>query len=277
MSRIARANVGDARITVLNDGAAEFPPEVFPELDQEGLDSLLKGAGKSAIQTNFNAFHVETPGVSMLVDTGAGGLFGPGAGFLQAALAEAGIEPGGVNLLVITHLHPDHIGGATKEDGTPAFENAELVLTETERQFWSDDGNFSGADDQTRQWRQLGLDMLAAYGDRVRTEDFGAEVAAGIHLEKLPGHTIGHAGVRIDSAGEQFLYVTDILHAQDLQLANPEICAAFDADREMAIATRKRTLDMLAADRIPFSGGHFLDRTIARVVKSGAGYKIEST
>ena len=101
-----------------------------------------------------------------------------------------------------------------------------------------------------------------------------SEIASGIHLVDLPGHTLGHVGVRIDSGGAQFLYAADILHAQDLQLADPNLCAAFDADKDQARETRRRTLDMLATDGILFSGSHFLDRVIGHVERSGSGYRI---
>ena len=274
MSRTARRTIGAVEITVLNDGSMEFPGEVFPDVADEEVNALLGRAGKSSIETNFNALHVRTAKDSILIDSGTGGLFGPTAGFLDQALSEAEISPESITHFVITHLHPDHIGGAITGDGAPAYGNAELVISDVERQFWTDETNFSGADEQAREWQQLAVKVLKTYGDRVTAAGPGAEVVSGIHLEELPGHTKGHVGLRIESDGIQFLYAADILHAQDLQLANPNICAAFDADKDMATRTRKRTLDLLATDRILFAGAHFLNRMIGRVERSSAGFAI---
>ena len=274
MSRISKTSIGGCEVTVLNDGGLEFPDEVFPELDGDRRRDLLAGAGKTAVETNFNAMHIGTGQDSILIDTGTGGNFGPTAGFMREALAEAEVRPEDVTHLVFTHLHPDHIGGAVGPEGEPVFVNAELILSETERRFWSDDSNFTGADDTALEWRGMALGALESYGERVTAVGSDSEIASGIHLVDLPGHTAGHVGIRIDSGGAQFLYAADILHAQDLQLADPNLCAAFDADKDRARATRRRTLDMLATDGILFSGSHFLDRVIGYVERSGGGYRI---
>ena len=274
MSLIAKMSVGESEITVLRDGGLEFPDEVFPDLDGERLKGLLAGAGKTAIETNFNALHIRTGKDSILIDTGTGGNFGPTTGFLGQALSEADIRPEDVTHLVFTHLHPDHVGGSVGSEGEPVFVNAELILSETERGFWMDDSNFSGADDDTLAWRKMALGALESYGDRVTAVGSDSEIASGVHLVGLPGHTLGHAGIRIESGGTQFLYGADFLNAQDLQLADPNLCAAFDADKDQARITRRKTLDMLATDRILCSGGHFLDRLIGYVERSGSGYRI---
>ena len=274
MSLIAKMSVGECEITVLRDGGLEFPNEVFPDLDGERLQSLLADSGKTAIETNFNALHIRTGKDSILVDTGTGGNFGPTTGFMRQALSEADIRPEDVTRLVFTHLHPDHVGGSVGSEGEPVFVNAELILSETERGFWTDDSNFSGADDDTLAWRSMALGALESYGDRVTAVGSDSEIASGVHLVDLPGHTLGHVGIRIDSGGAQFLYGSDFLNAQDLQLADPNLCAAFDADKDQARNTRRKTLDMLATDGILCSGGHFLDRFIGYVERSGSGYRI---
>ena len=274
MSRISKTSIGECEVTILNDGGLEFPDEVFPELEGDRRKDLLEGAGKTEIETNFNAMHIRTGRESILIDTGTGGNFGPTAGFMQEALSEADVRPEDVTRLVFTHLHPDHIGGAIGPEGEPVFVNAELILSETERGFWTDDSNFSGADDNALEWRRMALGALESYGERVTAVGSDSEIAPGVHLVDLPGHTLGHVGIRIDSGGVQFLYAADILHAQDLQLADPNLCAAFDADKDQARTTRRRTLDMLATDGILFSGSHFLDRLIGYVERSGGGYRI---
>ena len=274
MSRINRTSVGEVEITVLNDGALDFPADVFAELSEPEAAELLAGAGKTAIQTNFNALHIRSQSRSVLVDAGAREFFGPTAGFFGEAMKEAEIREADITHLVITHLHPDHIGGTLTVGGEPVFPGAEFFVSDREYRHWTDDGNFVGADDHATEWRKLALDVLNAYGDRVTTVGADGEIVPGMRLLDLPGHTPGHAGLQIGSGRDQFIYAADILHAQDLQLARPEICAVFDADKEQAICSRQRLMDMLATDRIMFSGSHFLDCVIGYVEKSGDGFRI---
>ncbi len=276
MTRVNRVTVGEVELTVLNDGALDFPNDVFAELSDAEVTALLANAGATAIRTNFNALHVRSQARSVLVDAGAREFFGPTAGFFAEAMAEAGIREADITHLVITHLHPDHIGGTLTVDGELVFPDAEFFVSDKEYRHWTDDGNFVGADDHATEWRKLALDVLNAYGDRVTTLGDDDEIVPGMRMIDLPGHTPGHAGVQIGSGPDQFIYVADILHAQDLQMARPDVCAVFDADRDQAIRSRRRLLDMLATDRIMFSGSHFLDCVTGHVEKSGDGFRIVS-
>ena len=274
MSQSSRISVGDAEVITLQDGATEFGKEVFPNADPDQIDSILSSGGASAIETSFNAFVVRRGDTIVLVDSGVRDLFGPVAGRLPEALKDVGISPGDVSHLVLTHLHPDHIAGAIDADGNAVFGNAEAFVTEAEHAFWTDDGNFAGADSTTTEWQALANSALAAYGDRVTLVSGDAELAGGVTLIDLPGHTPGHVGFRVDSGADSFVSICDVLHSQVLQLADPEICAAFDGDRPAAIQSRKRVLDMVAADRLPFSGGHILGAEICHLERSGSGYRL---
>ena len=154
------------------------------------------------------------------------------------------------------------------------FGNAEVFVTATEHAFWTDDGNFAGADGTATDWQALAKSVLSAYGDRVTLVRSDAELAGCVTLIDLPGHTPGHVGFRVDSGTDSFVSVCDVVHSQVLQLADPEICAAFDGDRSAAIQSRKRALDMVAADRLPFSGGHVLGAEILFLERSGSGYRL---
>lgn len=274
MPTISRRAVGEAEVIVLQDGATEFGADVFPNAEPETIDAILKEAGESVIETSFNAFLVRIGGQTVLVDSGVRDLFGPVAGRLPEAMSEAGVAPGDVTHLVLTHLHPDHIAGAVDSDGNAVFGNAELFVTEAERSFWIDDGNFTGAGDDVAAWQALAKSVLAAYGDRLSLVAGDAEPVSGLTLIDLPGHTPGHVGFRIDSGNDSFVSICDVVHGQVLQFADPEICAAFDGDRARAIASRKRVLDMVAADRLPFSGGHILGAGIGYLERSGSGYRL---
>lgn len=260
-------------LTVITDGATSFGNELFPGTSPERISELLASAGKDEILTNFNAYLIRTSGNTILVDAGARDLFGPVAGYLPEALKEAGVEVADISQLVITHLHADHVGGAIDTDGNPVFPNAEVILTSDENDHWRDSAAFANADEQTTFFRDVALSTLAAYEGRIRTVGCSAEVAPGITFIDLPGHTPGHVGVRIESGNEQFVLVTDLFHAQDLQLADPSIGIVFDLDPEQSRKTRIRTLDMLATDRLKFSGGHVLKTAVGYIERQGSGYR----
>ncbi len=274
MSRIRRCGVGGLEVIAMQDGATEFGKEIFPDADPDHVDALLRDAGRNAIETSVNAFLVRTGDAIVLVDSGARDIFGSSCGFLPAAMAEAGVDAADVTHLLLTHLHPDHIAGSIDGDGNVLFPRAEVFLTETERGFWTDDGNFSGADQDTAAWQQLAKSVLAAYGDRVTPVADDAEIAGGVSLLSLPGHTPGHVGFRVDSGNESFVSICDTVHAQTLQFADPDICVAFDADSSAAARTRRRLLDMVASDRLPFSGGHVLGANVGMLERSGSGYRL---
>lgn len=275
MSLTVSHRVGDIDVTILTDGAITFDADLFPGADPEHIKELLAAAGDSEIRTNFNASLIHTGGKKVLVDTGPRDLFGPDCGNMPAALNEAGVDPEEIETLFLTHLHPDHAAGAVDADGHAVFGKAELVLTEAERAFWSDDAAFASADDTVKGWQQLAKAVLAAYGDRLRVISGEAQIAPGVTAVPLPGHTPGHSGYRVSSGKAQLMHVGDIVHAPALQFADPEISVVFDVDAEMARAARKRLLDQMATDGVPCTGGHFLRPALARLVRDGAGYRTE--
>lgn len=273
MTHIARQSVGTARVTVLTDGTFSFPPDLFPGTAAEHIDALLAAASETAIRTNFNAVLIRNGDRCILIDAGPRDLFGPTCGNLPAALAEAGVTPEQIDTIFATHLHPDHVAGLITPDGAAVFSNAELVLSAGEHGFWSDPANTT-ATETLAGWGQLARAVLAAYGDRLRPIAADGQIAPGLHALALPGHTPGHSGWRLESDGEQMLHVGDIVHAPALQVADPEIAIVFDLDIDTARATRKRLLDMLAADDLQFTGGHFLQPALCRVVRHGSGYRL---
>lgn len=275
MSRIARNQVGDFEIVVLKDGDLEFDNEVFPNLEESRINELLAKVGKSVIQTNFHAVLVRSPNSCILIDAGAREFFGPGGGQFPEAMKEAGFSPEEVQKLVVTHLHPDHIGGMThKADNSAIFPNAEFILTEKEHNFWTNDANFVNAPEQKVEWRGIASNVLDCYKDRIKIVASDAEIAPSVSFIDLPGHTAGHAGVRVESNGNQFIHTADILHAPDLQLSDPNISAVFDTNTEQAVKSRKQILDIIATDRILFTGTHFLNCQLGYLEKHQNGYRL---
>jgi glyoxylase-like metal-dependent hydrolase (beta-lactamase superfamily II) len=197
---------------------------------------------------------------------------GPGLGKLPDNLAAAGLDAGAVDMVFITHLHPDHANGLLDGEGKPAFANAEVVLTEKEYAFWHDDGMLSQAPAEKKPFFESARKAVKAYGNRVRRMKEG-EIIPGLTAIPAPGHTPGHAMVQIASGKETLLVWGDIIHTAALQMPHPEWAIAFDTDPDQAIATRKAVLDQVAADGTKIAGMHLDFPGIGHISRTKAGYE----
>jgi glyoxylase-like metal-dependent hydrolase (beta-lactamase superfamily II) len=269
-------HVGDFSVTVLTDGATSFPATYFPATPEAEIAALLAAAGETEIRTNFNAALIRGGADgAVMVDAGPRDLFGPACGNMPAGLSEAGADPADIATLFLTHLHPDHAAGAVTPEGAAFFPQAELVMLADEHAYWTNDAHFAGANDTVRGFRTVALQVLAAYGDRLRLIAPDGDIAPGLQAIGLPGHTPGHAGWRLGSGDAQLVHVGDIIHAPVLQSANPEISVVFDLDAAAARDARKRLLAELAADGVAFTGGHLLAPAIVRARRGASGYVLE--
>lgn len=266
--------IGSAQVSILTDGATAFTPDLFPGTDEARIGALLNAAGAGAIETNFNATVIRDQGRVILLDAGPRDLFGPACGNLRAGLRELGLPPERVDTLFATHLHPDHVAGMVTPEGEAVFPNATLLVTEADHDFWSDESRFSGALSGIADWAALARSVLDAYADRLDIVSGTAEIAPGLSVMPLPGHTPGHAGWRLDAGDTQLIHMGDIVHAPALQMADPEIAIAFDIDVDTARATRKRLLDELATDGALVTGGHLLRPAFNRIERADGGYRL---
>jgi glyoxylase-like metal-dependent hydrolase (beta-lactamase superfamily II) len=263
-----KKKVGDIEVFILKDGETEFGVETFSGTNQSEISELLKVNNRKSIETNFNAFLIKSGGKNILIDAGAGTLFGPVAGNLSKALAEIGVINDDISNIIATHLHPDHIGGMISETGEQVFKNAALTLTQDEYSFWNKEENFkSNPEDQN-----LPLSVLAAYSENLNLTSGNADLGLGLSAIDLPGHTAGHIGIMISSGNDQMAIVGDIIHAQYLQINNPEIGVVFDQDVDQARQSRKKILDILAGEKMIFTGGHLLSPAIGYVEYKGLNY-----
>ena len=273
MSRINKTAVGTIEVISLTDGQSELGNDMFPNADDAEIAALLARAHEKSIMCDYNAFLVKTGDQTVLIDAGPRETFGPTCGFLAEALAEAETDPADVTRLFLTHLHPDHITGAITKEGKAVFPNAQVLVPEADHKFWTDASTVT--DETSKQWHQLAVAVLNAYAGRVELINGDAAIAAGVTMVPLPGHTPGHAGFRVDDGKHSLVQLGDIVHAQSLQIPNPDISVIFDLDADQARATRKRALDMVATDGVLFSGGHISRPTLMQLDRSNGGYRLE--
>lgn len=205
----------------------------------------------------FNPTVVNTGSEVVLFDTGLN------AAGTSAALAAAGYAPEDIDVVVITHMHPDHIGGLTGEDGSETFTNARYVTGQVEFDTWAAAEN-EGFEGKVRPLAE----KFSFLGD-------GDSAASGVTAMAAFGHTPGHMVYMIESDGAQILVFADTANHYVWSLAHPDWEVRFDMDKEAAAATRRTLLGMLATDRVPMIGYHMPFPGIGYVRAAGDGFDYE--
>jgi glyoxylase-like metal-dependent hydrolase (beta-lactamase superfamily II) len=272
---VYRHKLGAFEITVLSDGWLGLDPKIFTG-DPAGTGNLLESAflPKDAVPTSVNEWLVNTGDKLVLVDTGTSNVFAPTLGRMASNLAAAGVDPATVDLVFLTHMHPDHVAGLLTTDKKIAFANAMVHVNEADYQFWTSTELAAKAPDDFKPFFDIARNAIKPYADagKVTMLKDGAEVLPGISAVLAPGHTVGHTMVRLSSQGNDLLIWADIVHNAALQFPEPDRALAFDTDIPTAIATRHRVFDMVVADRLMIAGAHLPFPGLGHVAKASAGY-----
>lgn len=229
---------GHVEIIPIQDNPTErfMSRSLFPEAP----DSLFEALGlEGGIPSSVCAFLVKSNGKNILFDAANGA---PDSR-LMPVLDSCGISPENIEMIFITHLHGDHIGGLM-QNGMATFPNAKLYVNKVEYDAW-----MAMPQEQTERLRTT----FEAYGSRLVTFDITDELPCGIEAIEAYGHTPGHT---IYKAGD-VLIVGDIMHGTALQNGNPQYCARFDMDKEQSIESRKRIMEMGKKENMKMYGMHF--------------------
>ncbi|HET8972797.1 MAG TPA: MBL fold metallo-hydrolase, partial [Pseudolabrys sp.] len=260
-SGVYRYNLGSYQLTALYDGVWYVPIDekfVRNASSAEVNDALAAAfLPPKILPVSFTALLVNTGAKLVLIDTGTAGQIADTAGSLLDNFQAAGIDPKAVDTILISHFHPDHIGGIKTKDGAKIFPNAEVVVPDPEWDFWMDDANMSKAEGAVKRYFLNARRIFKDIAKDVRRFKPGNEVAPGIISVAAYGHTPGHTAFAIHSGNQSMLAMSDTVRNPYLFARHPEWQPAFDMDGPQAVETRRRMLDRVAADRMLIEAYHF--------------------
>ena len=271
-----RLMVGDIEVTALFDGSAVFDPHWL-----NGKKATMDGVAKALredphlLDVVDSGFLVNTGKQLILVDAGAGTWWHAEAlGRLAGSLRSAGYAPEEVDIVLVTHLHSDHVGGLTAQDRERVFPNADVYVAKAESDFWLSPEIAAKAPKDVQPFFQSAQAIAAPYIKASKWHPFSGSqpIVDGMQLVPLAGHTPGHTGYEFSSQGKRILFWGDTIHAQRVQLPHPEVTVVFDIDPPAALATRNQLLSKLAREDVVIAAPHMLFPGLGRLHKEASGY-----
>jgi glyoxylase-like metal-dependent hydrolase (beta-lactamase superfamily II) len=275
-----RYKVGSYECTSIADGARSFPmPDnwVRNVAKPEALAAAEAAyMPKGMVTVPFNPQVINTGSKIVLIDTGNGPIPNAPVGKLVPNMMAAGIDPKSVDIVIISHLHPDHANGIRTADGGLAFPNAEIKVPAQDWAFWMSDENMAKAqgNEMMKNYFANTRKVFAGLMDKVTKYDWDKEVAPGITSIATPGHTPGHTSFAVASGSARVLIQSDVTNIPEFFLRHPDWHVAYDVDPVMAAATRHKFYDMAAAEKATVVGFHFAFPSIGHVEKDGTGYRL---
>lgn len=273
-----RMKVGDFEVTALSDGTADLPMDQIltnttPEKSKKTLTAAFL---KTPVETSVNAFLVNTGTKLVMIDAGAGALFGPTLGKLIPSIKAAGYQPEQIDEIYITHMHADHVGGLIPgpDKATALFPNATIRAGKAEGEFWLSEDNMKKAPDAMKPFFQGAMVSMKPYQAKFKAID-GADVelVPGIHALAAPGHTPGHTVYAIESKGERMVFCGDLMHVAAIQFPDPSVTIQFDSDSKKAAPQRQKMYADAAAKGYYLAFAHVSFPGIGHVRKAGNGYE----
>lgn len=274
-----RFSLGSFELISISDGTLAVPAAVFAgNATAEQLAEVLReGFQSETLTPHCNVLYVNTGSQKILIDTGNGTSMGTNTGKLLEYLQVLQIDPATIDAVIISHAHPDHINGALNASGGFVFPNAQYYISRTEKEFWTQP-NVSlpkiGVDAEFQK------NMIAAaqknlngLSDRLNVFEMGAEIVPGLTAIPAPGHTPGQIAIRIVSGDQAMTHTADVVHISTINLWHPEWRPIFDADPDVAVATRQQILSKVATDRELMFAYHFPFPGVGHIrPRPGGGY-----
>lgn len=271
-----RFMVGSIEVTALNDGTVKLPvKKLLTNTTPEAVDAALRRHYlPDMVETSVNAFLINTGTKLVLVDTGAGGLFGPTLGSLLVNLRAAGYTPEQVDEVCITHMHPDHVGGLMSGDKL-AFPNARLNIDRADADYWLSEAAMKSAPEDKQGFFKgdmVSVGPWAAAG-KLRAFSGTLEVTPGVRSEATHGHTPGHNTWVVESEGQKLVLWGDLMHVAAVQFADPSVTIAFDSESKDAARERREAYERAAREGYLVGVAHISFPGVGRLRKAGNGFE----
>ena len=262
-----RIHIGKFEVTSISDGTVDLPiSKLLAHIPPKDLSqALVKDFLTDPTETSDNSYLINTGSKLILIDTGAGKLFGPTLGKMLVNLKASGYQPEQVDMVLITHMHPDHVGGLMTEDKM-TFPNATIYADQADADFWLSADNLAKAPDANKGFFQGAMASLNPYVKAGKTKWFNgeSEIVPGLKTRASHGHTAGHTTYLVESEGKKLVIMGDLMHLAAVQFEKPSVTIQFDTDQKMAEANRKLAFAeaakegyLIAATHLSFPGlGH---------------------
>lgn len=279
---IQRLRVGEIEVIALLDGYAPIPLALLngyeAEAGAEAARLAYKREEDGQMTIGVNGYLIRSGGRVIAVDTGAPKAMAPTVGAWHHSLAQAGVAPGEVDTVVMTHLHVDHIGGLSRlSEGAAValLPQARFICADAEWAFLHDESVLNATPAAFQPWIIASRASVAPYAGRREEVAITreTEIAPGVWTVPLPGHTPGHLGLRVQSGDAALLIWGDVVHATSYQFSNPGWSMAFDADPAQAEETRRAMFDMAASDRLQVAGMHLDFPAVGYVERQADAYR----
>lgn len=271
-----RYKVGDIEVTAIHDGFANRPLEglvrnaELPDVKKAMAEAFLP---ETVLPITFTTLVLRSGGRTTLIDAGNGDVGAATSGRVLANLKAAGIDPGTVDTVVISHFHPDHISGLRLKDGTAVFPKAEVMVPEAEWAYWMDDAKMSSAPEGMKPAFANVRRVFGPMAKDVKQYGAGRELVPGLTGVAAAGHTPGHTAYMLSSGSGKLMIMSDVTNHPALFVRNPSWAAIFDMDAGMARDTRVKMLDMAAAERAQVAFYHAPFPATGFVQKGADGYR----
>lgn len=269
-----RFKVGELDCLSISDGTYALAADrLFAGAPKQELKAALQrhGLGPDEVYVSEACLLVYAGDQVILVDTGMGPDLSPTAGKLLQNLKAETIDPAGIDLVVLTHCHGDHIGGLTDAESKLAFPNAHYAMWKEGWEFWMSEETRAEIEPDRAEF----LDQkLLPIRDRLQLLEEDGEIVPGIHALSAVGHQPGHMMVEISSAKERLLYISDtLLHPLNLEF--PDWYAVYDRNPEQALAVRHELLQRAAAEGVMVHAFHFPFPGLGYIRREGGAWRWE--
>ena len=248
----------DVEVYAIRDKATTMKGSIFS--DYTKTSSLKKDDLKKEYPSSVNCFVLRLNFKTFLIDAGN---FDE-KGSLVTKLATINVRPKNVDYILLTHLHPDHVGGLIDKDGKAVFPNAKVYVTYEEWKYWS-------PIIAKQKPEEILYKFHNAYNGKIQTLSFGEPIVSNLYAVKAVGHTPGHCFYRYSN----IRFIGDLVHAVDLQVEHPEYCASFDNDKKQAYQTRVASLESLSKEGNLVFGAHIPFPGAGYIMKEGKGFKFD--